>query len=70
MREGHLAVCQERTQLMLSGLIRAWLFALKVQIFDFVNKQEWIWSVSRQVHFNQSHSRWYTQPACRIFVYS
>ena len=51
---GHLAVCQERTQLMLSGLIRAWLFALKVQIFDFVNKQDWIWSVSRQVHFNQS----------------
>lgn len=32
---------------MLSGLIRTWLFALKVQTLDFVNKQDGIWSVSR-----------------------
>lgn len=44
---GYLAVCQERTRLMLSGLIRTWLFALTVQILDFVNKQDSIWSVSR-----------------------
>lgn len=65
---GYLAVCQERTRLMLFGLIRTWLFALTVQILDFVNKQDWIWSVSRFTLTKLTATCAHDQPATHLFT--